>query len=101
MDLPPTQANEKPLASFSTFVIPSGGDAFSASPESRDLHFPRLGACFSTGRSRRAGVQVVYFYYSARTLVREESAFLIFSAASLTRRHNHPEDTSTQETAPG
>ena len=43
MGLRPTQGNEKPLAPFSTFVIPSGGDASFASPESRDLHFPRLG----------------------------------------------------------
>src|SRR5271166_4226479 len=42
MGLQPTQGNEKPLTPFSTFVIPSGGDASFASPESRDLHFPRL-----------------------------------------------------------
>ena len=57
MGLRPTQGNEKPLAPFSTFVIPSGGDASFASPESRDLHFPRLGQarCLFFDRAQSKG----------------------------------------------
>jgi len=57
MGLRPTQGNEKPLAPFSTFVIPSGGDASFASSESRDLHFPRLGQprCLFFDRAKSKG----------------------------------------------